>query len=177
MSKIKRVLTVFSGFLMIIFAITLLYVPEDAFWLASFVIALVLLEKGIFHIFYYLLMAHHMVGGKIILFYGVFMFDLGVFAVSISDKSRWIIIIYLIAVHLIIGGIETVRAIRSKKEGHTKWKFDIVRGIINILIAVVCILSIHSSTLLLLIFCTSMIYTAIVEIVSAFKKTAVVYIQ
>ncbi|MBO7451593.1 MAG: DUF308 domain-containing protein [Clostridiales bacterium] len=177
MSKIKRILTVFSGFLLIVFALTILFIPEDAFWLASFVIAFILLVKGIIHIFYYLSMAHHMVGGKIILFYGIFMFDLGVFAVSISDKSRWIIIIYLIAGHLIAGGIETVKAIRSMKEGHTNWKFDITRGIINILIAGVCILCIDSANMLILIFSVSMIYIAIVEIVSAFKKTAVVYIQ
>lgn len=176
MGKGERIIRIISGLLIIFFAVLMLVFPEYAFLLASTMVAYLLLENGIRHLLYYLTMAHHMVGGKIILYYSVFMIDLGVFAVTISEKSKFIIIIYLIFAHLIAGGVGVIKAIRSKKEGYS-WKLDLSKGLINVLIALTCVIFMSKMDVLIFVYFLSMLYLAAVYFVSAFRKSAVVYIQ
>lgn len=176
MGKLKRIWNVISGFLIILFALTCMLIPEDAFLLIALIIAILLIVRGLGRVFYYLTMAHHMVGGKIILVYGLLMFDLGVFLGSIAEESAMIITIYLTVGHLIAGGINVVKSVRSRKEGFS-WRMDMVQGTINILIALICIIFINSVDILVYVYSAGLIYLACVRIASAFRKTAIVYIQ
>ena len=118
-----------------------------------------------------------MVGGKSMLFYGIIMLDLGIFAVSISERSRALIIIYLIVGHMFSGALDVVRAVRNKKEGYSSWRMDLMQGIVNLLLAAVCIIFSRSIGILVFIYFSGVIYSALLRIISAFRKTAVVYIQ
>lgn len=177
MGKIKRIWKVLSGILVIFTAVCMMFVPEDAFELASFIVAFLLLEKGLISIGYYVSMAHHMVGGKVILYYGVFMFDLGVFAVSVSDQSKAIIILYLTLGHLFAGAVSLIRAVRNKKEGYSKWRSEIALGTIHIIITLACIIFRGSTDMLVYIYCIGLINITVLDMRSALKKSAIVYIQ
>jgi len=176
MGKLKRIWNVISGIFVILFALTVMAIPEDAFLLIALIIAIVLLLKGLRYISYYLTMAQHMVGGKIILFSGIIMFDTGVFVGTIAERSAPIIVIYLTAGHLITGGINVVKAVRSRKEGYP-WKADMFQGVINLIIALISVIFMGSVEILVYVYCGGIIYLAGVRIASAFRKTAVVYIQ
>ena len=177
MGKIKRIWTVLSGIFVIITALAMMVVPEDAFELASVIVAILLLEKGLISIGYYVSMAHHMVGGKVILYYGVFMFDLGVFAVSVSDQSKAIIILYLTLGHLFAGTVSFIRALGNKKEGYSKWRSNAAIGIVHILITLACIIFRESTDILVYIYCIGLINLTVLDMRSALKKSAIVYIQ
>lgn len=177
MGKIKRIWTVLSGIFVIITALAMMVETEDAFFIASALVAFLLLQKGLSSLFYYVTMAHHMVGGKIILYYGVCMFDLGVFAVSVADQSKAIIIIYLTFGHLFAGAVSLVRAIRNKKEGYSKWRSDAALGLVHILITLACIIFRGSTDILVYIYCIGLINLTVLDMRSALKKSAVIYIQ
>jgi len=177
MSKFKRIWYVISGIFIIIFSVLMIIFPDVAFWVIPTFIALWLFFKGLKQLIYYLTMANHMVGGKSMLFYGIIMLDLGIFAVSISERSRALIIIYLIAGHLFSGALDVVRAVRNKKEGYSSWRMDLMQGIVNLLLAAVCIIFSRSIGILVFIYFSGVIYSALLRIISAFRKTAVVYIQ
>ena len=177
MSKFKRIWYIISGLAIILWSVLMINDPEDAIILTSFLIAVILVFKGLKNIIYYLTMARHMVGGKIILYYGIVLYDLGVFAVSISVQSRIFTIIYLIAIHLFAGGVSILRLFRNHKEGFSIHKLDIAQATVNLLIALVCIFFMRSTNILVYAYCASIIYLAVLRIISAFRKTAIVYIQ
>ena len=177
MGKIKRIWNIISGILVIIFAIALMAIPDVAFKIIAFILAFLLFVRGFGYLVYYLRMAQHMVGGKYILFYGVFMLDFGVFTVSISDEAKAIIIVYLIAGHLIGGAIDIVRSVRNRKDGYPVWKLDLAQGIVNLLIAIICLIFMKNMEVLAYIYCGGLIYLSIIRIISSFRKTAIVYIQ
>ncbi|MBP5261892.1 MAG: hypothetical protein J6Z43_07195 [Clostridiales bacterium] len=176
MSKFKRVWYVISGLQVILFAFFIMLLDTNtAFVIITFIIGSLLILKGLQYLIFYLTMAHHMVGGKVMLLGGVILLDLGVFAASLVNEAKVIIIIYLISGHLLAGGIDIVRAVRSKKEGFS-WKSDMATGIGNLLVALSCIVFIGSPDILILVYCLGLMYSACVRIIRAFKKSAVVYI-
>ena len=177
MGKFKRIWHIFSSTLMIGYAVIMMLYPDDALTDVSFIVSLILLVTGLKYIFYYMFMAQHMVGGKVILYYGVFLFDLGAFAVSIMDQSKAIIIIYLIAVHLFAGVVDIVRSLRNRKEGYPVWRSDMGRGVINVILALICLIFMRSTDVLVYVYSIGLIYLAVLRIGTAFKKTAIVYIQ
>lgn len=176
MGKLKRIWNVISGIFVIHFALISMIIPKDAFLLIALIIAVILMIKGFSYISYYLTMAQHMVGGKTILFSGIIMLDFGVFVGTIAERSAAIIGIYLTAGHAITGGINVVKAVRSRKEGYA-WKADMFQGVVNILIALVSLIFMGSVDILVYVYCSGLIYNAATRIITAFRKTAVVYIQ
>ncbi len=177
MGKIKRVWNVISGIVVILFAMFAILIPEIAFIFIGFIAAALLLIRGVRYIIYYLTMAQHMVGGKIIMFYGVFLFDLGFFAMTIFSEAKAVILIYLTAGHAISGGIDMIRSIRNRKDGYSSWRTDMIQGIGNILIAVICVIFVNSIDILVYVYSLGLIYLAIIRIVRAFRRSAIVYIQ
>jgi len=177
MGKLKRVWNVISGIVVILFAVLAMLIPAEAFILIALIAATLLLIRGCRYIIYYLTMAQHMVGGKIILFYGIFMFDLGVFAMTIYSEAKAVILIYLTAGHAISGVIDIVRSIRNRKDGYSSWRTDMIQGIGNILIALICVIFVGSIDILVYVYCLGLIYLAVIRIIRAFRKSAIVYIQ
>lgn len=177
MSKFKRIWNIISGIAIILWSVLMINDPGDAIILTSFFIGMIFVIKGLKDIIYYFTLARHMVGGKMILYYGIVMYDLGVFAVSVCTESNIFTIIYLIAVHLFAGGVSILRLFRNHKEGFSIHKLDIAQGTVNLLIALVCIFFMKHTDILVYAYCASIIYFALLRIISAFRKTAIVYIQ
>ena len=76
--------------------------------------------------------------------------------------------------------MDVLRARQSKANSAPIWKFNLVNGIINITImalAIICGSVYESLTLLMVIFFAGLMYTAVMRIIAAFRKTAVIYIQ
>ena len=51
------------------------------------------------------------------------------------------------------------------------------QGVGNIILVLLCIIFMHDVIIPVYIYCVSAIYTAILMLISAFKKTAIVYVQ
>ena len=177
MSKTRRVFTIIGAVFVILGSLVLMQVPEIAFELIAIGIACMLTLYGIKYLIYYITHAQHMVGGKWFLLIGLILFDLGAFASMLIDQARAIMIIYVAGAHFIAAVLNVIRTVGNKKDSNPSWKIDLAQGIGNFAQVVLCLVFINHISIPVYIYCIGCIYTAILMIVSACKKTAIVYVQ
>jgi len=176
----RRILMLLLAAIMIFTAVVMIKVPEVGILLAAIIFAIGLAVAGLHSLIYYLTMAKYMVGGKVHLFIGIIILDFALFTMSILLQSTVLIVIFLQLFYGVSGAISIVRSREAKKNGSPLWKYNMIDGIINIaimLMAFICGNFYKSDTLLVYIFSIGLIYMALARIISAFRKTAVVYIQ
>ena len=162
---------------MIGFAILLILIPDIAFPMIVGVLALTLVLYALRSIIFYFSMGRHMVGGTRLLIRGVIMLDLGLFAYSLYDVPRIYIVLYLLFIHLFAGVVDVLGALDAKKLEAGSWKLKMATGVINIVVGILCLVFIRSVTMLDYIYCSGLIITALSNIISAFKRTAVLYVS
>ncbi|SCY38243.1 Short repeat of unknown function [Lachnospiraceae bacterium XBB2008] len=173
----KRILKIITGLVMIGFAILLILIPDIAFSMIVGVLALTLVLYALRSIIFYFSMGRHMVGGTRLLIRGVIMLDLGLFAYSLYDVPRIYIVLYLLFIHLFAGVVDVLGALDAKKLEAGSWKLKMATGVINIVVGILCLVFIRSVTMLDYIYCSGLIITALSNIISAFKRTAVLYVS
>ena len=176
MTKIQRAESFFEG--IIIFAAIYLMVkdPENGFYLVAAILSVSLILNAVRTLIYYFTMAKHMVGGKIHLYKGIILLDLGMLMFTFNDIPRIWIMIYLVVIQLFNGAIGIARALESKKNGG-RWRMKLSLGIIDVIFAILCIVFNRSINVMVYIYCFGLFYSAIVHIADAFRKTSIVYIQ
>jgi len=111
------------------------------------------------------------------MYIGVMILNLGLVTVTMSSVSSFYVMLYLIAVHGFSGVMGLLHGLESRKLGSDTWAFPLIDGIVNILIAVACVIFIGSMSIAVYIFGAGLIYSGIVRIVNAFRRTAIVYVQ
>lgn len=177
MSKAQRVKDFLTGLLMIFFALILIYKPEEGYPLVIVVLSISLLLYGVRSLIYFFTMARFMVGGKTSLYKGIILFDLGMFTMTLAKIPDTYIMLYLVAVNLFTGGVDILSAVDSKRSGSPSWKLKLAGGAVSVLAAIACVVFGRDHAVMVYIYCSGLIYSAIFRIISAFRKTAVVYIQ
>ncbi len=176
MSKAQRVKEVLLGLLSIAGAALMTLVPDLGYALVALIMCVSLILGGIEKIGYYLTMGRYMVGGRSIFYFGILLLDMGILAGSLSTTPQSLIMIYLLGCHLLDGVVQVMRA-REQRGFEAPWKLTLAQGIANILVAVACILFMGSMNTVVYIYCAGLVYSACLRIASAFRKTAIVYIQ
>ena len=176
MSRLQRIGVFISGLLMLLGAAVRILNVEDGLMFITTVLAVSLFVMGIRIIVYFLTMARHMVGGKAMLFAGVFLLDFGFFTSTMFDESRLMIILYLAGWHAFSGLVSLLRAREARKyKGH--WKLSAVYGIGNIAVAIFCLIFSKSAKILTGIYCAGLVYSAGIRMISSFRRTEIVFIQ
>ena len=150
--------------------------PDDGFVLINIILAITLILAGIGYLIYYFRMARHMVSGKMVLLCGLIILDFGLFATSVSDEPRIFIIGYLLVTHIFSGVLNLIKGIREKMTSAPGWGIDLAQGVGNLLIAAACIIYIHSNHILVGLYCAGLLYSGILRLVTAFRRTSIVYI-
>lgn len=179
MSFFQRFKSILAGILMLFFVALLLLLPNEAYYLVAGVLGLMLIIYGIRLLWYYLTMARHMVGGKTILYQSVIVIDLGLFSSTLMLVSSAMVIFYLLGIYAFTGAISILRAFEAKKYGGS-WKLKLITGVIGLALAITLVVlgfAFGLTQYLVYGFCLSLVYSAVVRIISAFRQTAVVYIQ
>lgn len=119
MSRLQRIGVFISGLFMLLGAAVLILDVEDGLMFITTVLAVSLFVMGIRFIVYFLTMARHMVGGRAMLFAGIFLLDFGFFTATMFDESRLMIILYLAGWHAFSGLVSLLRAREARKyKGH-----------------------------------------------------------
>ena len=177
MTRIQKIKSFFSGMVMILSAYLMIRFPEFGHVLVIAILSLSLTIRGIRYIIYYHTMARHMVDGQSILWNGVIFLEIGLYTTSLADVPNIYIMLYLVVVYLFDGVIGIMRALEAKQFGGMHWKLKLCGGIISIVAAVACLAFIRSSRLCVCIFCAGVVESAIFKIISAFRKTAIVYVK
>ena len=179
MSRFRRFSSVMTGLIMILAAV-LIFIFDNAYSLIILVLGLYMTFSGISYIVYYLRMARHMVGGKIMLVIGTIFLAFGLFTLNLSDEPLIYLILYLLGFHAFTGLVSLLRAMEARHYDSPSWKLTFTTGIVNILVAIaapVWGIIFKSPSVLIAIFCLGLVYAGVIRIITAFRKTEIVYIQ
>lgn len=180
MSKLQRIKDIAIGVFMIIYAVALLIVPEDAYDTVAALISLLMMAYGVKLLYYYFTMARHMVGGKSILYQAIIVLDAALFTGAMVSMESFVIIAYLFGIYAFTGAVDILRSIEAKNNGARSWKLKFVTGAVTVIFALVMVVLalIFKNTMILVYgYCISLTYSGVMRIVSACRKTAMVYIQ
>ena len=176
MSKLRRAGNIILSLLMIVCSILLFLDSEDAPMVVAVALGIVLLISGLRKLMYYFMMARHMVGGLLILFIAIITVDIGGFAILLTDEPRLSLALYIVGYNSFTAIIGIVRVVESKMiDSH--WKASLLHSIINLALAVACLVFINSDQILIGIFCIGFLYAAFTRLVRAIRPTEIIYIQ
>ena len=176
MSMGQRIINILIGVLIIAGAVIMIAFPEEGLIITAAILSISLFIYGIKTLIYYFTMSRHMVGGRIMLYLGVVVLDLGMLTMMMTNIPRIYIVLYLLAVYAFAGVIDILRALEAKSYQAPSWRFSLISGIVNVVIAILCVAFISSASMIVNIYCAGLIYSAIVRIITAFRKTEIVYI-
>lgn len=162
---------------MLFFAAVMINLPEFGYGLVMLLLSVSLLLYGARYLVYYFTMARFMVGGKASLYLGIILFDLGMFSMTLTTIPKTYVIMYLAGANLIAGGIDILSAVDAKKTGSPSWRMKLAGGVVCVAAAVTCVLCGDNQKMMVYIYCFGLVNSAVFKIISAFRKTAIVYIQ
>ncbi|MBQ7715559.1 MAG: DUF308 domain-containing protein [Clostridia bacterium] len=177
MNIVQRIKNVLLGVLIILSSVIIMAFPDVGLIIVAAILCFSLFIYGIKSLIFYYSMARHMVGGRIILYLGIIILDFGMFALMLTDIPRFYIVLYLLVIYAFSGVIDILRSLEAKKYQASSWKLFLASGVINIVVAVLCIVFIKRGDMIVYFYGAGLIYSAAVRIISAFRKTAIVYIQ
>ena len=180
MSYFQRIKNVVIGIFMILFAILLLFAPKYSYPLIAIIVSALVFVYGFRLLIYYFRMARYMVGGKSTLCQAVIILDLALFTSTMAFMGDIFIMIYLLGIYAFAGFVDILRAIEAIRMKASNWKLKFITGLISVLFAVSLVVAGAIKGNLEIIvygYCFSLFYSAVVRIATAFKRTAIVYIQ
>lgn len=179
MSKFQRVKSFFRGTATLLLALILFLFAEDGCVFISAILSLSLLAYGVRLIWYYFTMARHMVGGKSTLYQAVILLDLGLFTATVGSLDNFIVLIYLLMIYVFSGFVDIMRALEAKRVGAVSWKLRLIGGIAGVVFSVLLVVIgiIAGNGILVYGYGISLLYSGVLRIIAAFRKTAIVYIQ
>ena len=180
MTKFQRIKRVLIGLLMLGCCAVLVKEPDLGFYVVALILSASLLVYACRCLIFYFFMARHMVGGKAQLFRGIIVLDLAVFTGSMVDDPKFFIIIYLLGIYAFSGLIQILRALEARRYQAPAWRRSLVNGIIDFAIAVMAVFAgffLPDTRDLVYLYAACLFYTACSQIASAFRKTAIIYIQ
>lgn len=177
MTKTKRIVNIILGIIMLICSGILLIDPDEGCDLIVILLQLSLAIRGLQLLFYYFSMARYMVGGIATLYRGLITLDLGLFLLNLSGSQRRTTMLYLIGMLAFSGLVDALRAMDARRMEAQTWRYQMISGVIKILIAISCLFHLDSAQNLTMVFCGGLTYSAVYKIISACRKTAIVYIE
>ena len=178
MNGFQRIKGVLAGLVMLAVAALLIAYPYDGkYMIIVGILSLGLTIGGIKNIIFYFRMARHMVGGKLILVQGVIILDLAFLTGSLTTVPRVYILLYLIVMHAFYGIIEVLRAMESKRAVEGPWKLKFGHGLVNFTLSLACLVFIRYPNTAVIIYSLGLIYSAVIRIISSFRRTTFIFIE
>lgn len=177
MTKLQRIKEICIGLIIIFGALIMMFFPKESYVLIVMILALWFAFRGLGSIWYYITMARYMVGGRESLFMGVIWFDFGVITGSLTGVPHYYVLLYLIAIHGFSGVVRILRTFEARRNGSSNWKLKLAHGIIDIAMALICIVFIRQLSVTVIIYCIGLMYSAMMRIITACRRSALVVIQ
>ena len=178
MTVLQRVQNVFAGIVMILAAVAIVLLGGRGYILIADILSLSLTLNGASTILYYAVMARHMVDGRYILYKGVILLDLGIFTLSLQHYPAFVVVLYLIGALGFTGIVAILRARESREYGGS-WKLKTAEGALNLGAAVLALAAAAFFGSLFpmgIVYALGLVSSAVLRIISAFRKTAIVYV-
>ena len=177
MTTLQKIREIALGLILLASAVMMLIDPSDGYTFLIFLISIYLVLTGIGKLIYYFQMTRFMVGGRITLYTGIIMFDFGIFTNTLTDVPSFYVLSYLILMHALSGLVEILRVLEARRYGASSWRLKLAHGLIDIIMAVACIVFIRHYKVAVLIYSLGLIYSAVMRIISSCRRTALIYIR
>lgn len=179
MTLMQRVRKILGALFMVLCAGLVLYAGEDGFVLIALFLCILLVFIGLRFLVFYFTMARYMVDGRSSLYNGLILLDLGIFTISVMNDPRLFVILYVLGINIFTGVIDILRALEARKLQSPSWHLNLVSGAVSIFFALAGAFSalvLKDMKVLTVIYVIGMLWSAATKLVSAFRKTAIVYI-
>lgn len=176
MSELQRVRDVLIGLMTLLFAALMMIIPDEGCIIIATVLGIMLAVEGARRIVYYFTMARHMVDGKVLLYAGVLLLDLGMLTGGVTKAPQRIVMLYLVGAHLFSGVVYVLQSLEERRLDSSAWRWSMAHGLANVLVAVLCVAFIGSQRTMVYVYCAGLVYSACVRIATAFRRTAIIYI-
>ena len=176
MNRRQKFFQLCAGILMLTGSILLVRNPAVGLEFIAGILAFSLLVYGLRMFFYYFSMARHMVGGKRILIFSVFLLDLSLFASSLNGYPRAFVVMYLLGYHAFSGLVNLMRGLEARRFHSPEWRPNVFHGSFDLLLALACLVFIRSVRVLVTAYSVTLAWSALLRILSAFRRTEVTYI-
>ncbi len=176
MSKLQRVRSFLSGILYLAFGMLLFLLSDGGYLIVVMAMGVGLFFTGVSEIAYFFTMARFMVGGRQSLYRGVLILNLAVFTLSLADVPKIYVLLYLFGIHGFSGLVDVLRSLEAKKMGANAWRLKFSHGVINLLLAAACLIFIKTPATAVYIYAIGLMYSALMRMITAFRRTAIVYI-
>ena len=179
MTHIQRIERIVHALLMLACAVVMLLLGEAGYLIVTFLLSAALLLLALRFLVYYCTMARHMVDGLGVLFQGLLLLNFGILTLSVSQNEGVLIALYLLGVRAFNGVIAVLRSLEARSM-RGSWRLRMSDGVINLICAAAAVvfgLILKDLRVLTWIYALGLIYSAAAKIISAFRKTSIVYIQ
>lgn len=179
MSAAQRVRKILNALLRFLGAAALLALKEDGYMLVLLLLGLSLCLLGLRALLFYFTMARHMVDGRGMLYRGVILLDFGIFTLSVTQRAGVLIALYLLGAYAFSGVLGILRALEARRFQAPSWRLNLAEGILNIVFAVLAVsfgLIRGDMQHLTWVYASGLFYSGVIGLISAFRKTAIVYI-
>ena len=172
MTLMRRIVNIIIGLGTIAFAFLIMFLGRDGLLVVMAIFEIGLLVYGIYLLFYYFIMARHMVGGQLMLFLGLFVLGLSTVILKVTQvPERGLAIIVAFAL-LLAGGLDIVRSFEIKTRGsQTSWRFTLVSGIIEAILSLFSlIIGLINPAFTAIMLGLSFLYSGVSRVVAAFRR-------
>lgn len=177
MTRLRKINTALIGTVMLVIGVVMMLFPNDAYSYVLVLIGIGFLLNGLKALYYFFTMARFMVGGKMLLYQGVIMLDFAALTISFTDLRRGYILAYLAIIHAFTGVVGIMSSIEAKRYGARSFKLKLFSGILNIVMALSCLIFVRVANTAVYIYALGLIYSGVINIITAFRKTAFIYIR
>ena len=180
MTLTNRIGRIAGALLSLLSVALLVLLEEDGIWLVCLMLSFSLILLGLRRILFYFTMARHMVNGRGVLYIGVILMDFGIFTLSISRNESAFLIFYLLGIHAFGGVMSVMRAREARCFKAPSWRVSLAQGVVNLGVAAAAVyfgFIRADMRALTLLYAAVLFYSALARLVSAFRRTAIVYIQ
>lgn len=179
MTRRRRILNIIEGIGLLFLAALPLAFSEYGLHIVLFFMGISLIFKGVRTLLFYLSMARHMVGGKLLLYYGLFYLDAGILSTAVSDNPGKIPVIYVSVVIAFAGLIDLLRSSEARKLKAPQWKRRAVSGTVLLATAASILAGgvfFGNTSAAVSAYALGLVFSAGHRICNAFRRTAIAYI-
>lgn len=180
MNSAQRIGNIIFALLMIAIAAFMVERPKEGLLVVAIIISVAMTLNGFGSLLYYFRMARYSIGGKSSLYRGIIYLELGALTAAMSNNPMIYVIIYLAFLHMFNGTVDILRGSEAKKVGSPRWKFSVIYGVTDVLIGVALIVTgyvMSNPDITVYVYAAGLVYSAIIRIIDAFRRTAIVYVQ
>lgn len=172
----QRINQLAIGIVMLLLGVLLFLYDADTYPVIIVLYSLALQLTGYRLLWYYFTMARHMVGGRSILFRGALFLDFGLFTGSLLTVPQFYVLIYLTGTLAFSAIVDLLRA-REARGIQASWKLKTFQGAVKLLTVLICLIYLHSEELVVDIFSVGFVFSALMRIVNACRRTRVITIS